>query len=321
MRPRLPSLFRAAILSCAAASLAACQTTGAPGPEGPKTPKAATSEPEATPAAASDFETIDREAIPEGRYWSLVKKGRLRVIVGEAAAPFSMEVGGERIGLDVDLARRLGAVLGVDIDFIPLPLAEVIPALTGPAPKGDIVLANLTATAARQARVNFTEPYLVVSQAAIVEKRLVQGESQRGGEIERESYESYDDLAKLDRLVIGVKADSVPARTARRSFPRARIQTYPSVDEALAALKAGQVQAVTHDAPALRLWARRNAAELFRFKTLFKPVTRDPLSMAIRKGDIDFLLWLNAFIAEQRHDGFLGQLQRRYIEKLEWLSR
>lgn len=299
---------------------AACETTKVNGGVKEPDPK---NEKTTYVTAKIDINPIDRKKIPtlkDSEYWARVRKGTLRIVVGKDLPPFSMKSGDKRIGFDIELARLLGKTLGVKVEFIQLPTSQVLDAIAGPNPKGDIAIANLTRTAARSVQANFTEPYLVVSQAAVIEKRLINEDRDRA-EIVKATYESYADLAKLRGLKIGVKANTQPESYARSFFRESgKVIGYKTLAEAFAALKAGKVQAVTHDAPAIRLWSRQNSTLTYRFATLLKPVTEDAICMAIRKGDLEFLHWLNAFIAELRSDGAIQSLRKEYIVDMKWLK-
>ncbi|MDF1661437.1 MAG: transporter substrate-binding domain-containing protein [Planctomycetota bacterium] len=302
---------------------AACETTKVKGGVKEPGPKGSKNEFVSSARAQVDIKPIDRKKIPnlkDSEYWAKVRKGTLRIVVGSNLPPFSMKSKDKRIGFDIALARIMAKTLGVKVEFIELPTSQVLDAISGPNPKADIAIASLTRTASRAVQVNFTEPYLVVSQAAIIEKRLIDQDRDRA-EISRATYESYADLEKLRGLKIGVKANTTPESYARSFFKDSgKVIGYKTLGEAFAALKAGKVQAVTHDAPAIRLWSRQNSSLTYRFATLLKPVTEDAICMAIRKGDLEFLQWLNAFIAELRSDGAIQALRKEYIVDMTWLK-
>jgi polar amino acid transport system substrate-binding protein len=268
---------------------------------------------------------INRKKIPRlkgSEYWSRVRKGTLRIIIGRDSPPFSMRSkdGKERLGFDVELAKILGKTLGVKIEFIALPTSMILDAISGRRPKGDIAIANLTRTASRGAQVNFTSPYLTVSQAAIIDKRLISQDRDRA-EIQTDNFNSYADLTRLRGIKIGVKSNTTPETYARSFFPNAKVVSYKSLEAAFEALEAGEVQAVTHDSPAIRLWSRNNSGLSYRFAALLKEATRDPICMAIRKGDFEFLQWLDTFIAELQSNGTMDALRKKYIVDMSWLKQ
>jgi polar amino acid transport system substrate-binding protein len=71
---------------------------------------------------------------------------------------------GEIIGLDVDIARAIAAAMGVKLKLVPMPFAELLPALE--AGKVDMILSGMTITGERNRKAAFLGPYLVTGQVA-----------------------------------------------------------------------------------------------------------------------------------------------------------
>jgi polar amino acid transport system substrate-binding protein len=53
---------------------------------------------------------------------------------------------------------------------------------------------------------------------------------------------------------------------------------------------------------------------------LSTPFTQEALGWAVRKGDPDFLNWLNHFLAQTRRDGVYDALYRKWFEGTAWLQ-
>ena len=57
---------------------------------------------------------------------------------------------------------------------------------------------------------------------------------------------------------------------------------------------------------------------------LSTPLTYEPLGWAIRKGDPDFLNWLNNFLKQSQEDkvvGFSDELYQKWLVDTDWLQR
>jgi hypothetical protein len=79
------------------------------------------------------------------------------------------------------------------------------------------------------------------------------------------------------------------------------------------------VDATVHDSPFVQIWARTHPDLSARIKPLLAPVTKEYYGFAVRKGDPDFLNWLNLFITQvknRRHHGFAGV--HRYFVEMQW---
>ena len=73
---------------------------------------------------------------------------------------------GNLTGFEVELAQRLGQILGVDVEFIPSAWDPIIPNLqTG---LFDIIMSAMTITVTRELEVDFTNPYFHSSYGAAV---------------------------------------------------------------------------------------------------------------------------------------------------------
>lgn len=228
-------------------------------------------------------------------------QGTIVVSLNRETPPFCMEVKGEPVGIDVDLARRLADYLGVAVRFIfPADYADQIPRLL--AGESDVVIAAMTITPERGLQVSFTEPYFEVSQAALVRRDRAPQDAR-----------SYFDLVDLPGLRVGVKQGTTIERFARELFPGERIRTFATHEAAVAALLAGAVDASVHDSPFVRFWERAHREQAGRVQALLAPTTAEHYGFAIRKGDPDFLNWLNLFIAQVRKDGTLEWLTQRHL--------
>ena len=234
------------------------------------------------------------------------EKGEIIVSLNKDYPPFSMDKDGKPMGLDVDLARLLAEYMGVKVKFIrPALYEEQIPALL--SGKADIIIAAMTRTAERGLLVNFTDPYFAVSQAALVKREKVASDA-----------ESYFDLTNIPNLKLGVKAGTTHEAFARQLFSKEAIVTYPTVDAAAKALINNKIDAVTADSPFVRVWRATHPSLHPQVKALLAPVTQESYGFAIRKGDQDFLNWLNLFIDQIRADGTLDLLIHEYFVQLKW---
>jgi polar amino acid transport system substrate-binding protein len=269
-------------------------------------------------------EPLDPERLAPGvtsDYWDKIRAGGPLVVgVSTSYPPFGVgttDPDHPVAGFDFDLAEHLSRTLGVDVEFKDVQVAKVMDALNDG--EIDIAICGMTQTAYRAGQVNFTAPYLTISQAALVDRRLTE-DVRRTDEEQRGNVRSYLDLAKITGIKIGVTRGTRPHRLALRYFPDAEVVAYDNVREVSEALIGGEVDSLVHDDPYVRVWAALNSAHSGRFTALLEPVTEEPISMAIRKGDLEFLTWLNAYVAEVRADGTTDRLYRRNFVDTVWLA-
>lgn len=241
-----------------------------------------------------------------GEIERIQERGEMVVSLNKEYPPFSMEKDGRPIGLDVDLAHLLADSLGVQARFIrPEQYEQQIPGLL--AGKADIIIAAMTRTVARGLQVNFTEPYFEVSQAALVKRDKVAVDA-----------DSYFALTTIKDIRLGVKAGTTHEQFARQLFADQLIVTFPTVEAAAEALVNGEVDAITADSPFVRVWRATHPRLHPQIKALLQPVTRETYGFAIRKGDLEFLNWLNLFIEQIHADGTLDLLINDYFVQMNW---
>ena len=246
--------------------------------------------------------------VQAGEIERIQAKGEIVVSLNRGTPPFCMEIKGELIGLDVDLARLLADYLGVKPKFImPETFEEHIPKLL--SGETDIIIAAMTRTPERGLRVNFTDSYFEVSQAALVWRNRVGRDD-----------ESYFDLVDIKGLKIGVKRHTTIENFAKELFPKDVIVQYNSHAEAVDALVRGEVGATVHDSPFVRVWEKGHPELSNKIKPLLAPTTKEFYGFAIRKGNPDFLQWLNLFIAQTQTDGTMDLLKHRYLQEMPWLG-
>jgi polar amino acid transport system substrate-binding protein len=240
------------------------------------------------PAAARDLQDI-------------LNEGRLRVGVG-LYTPWAMRTeDNELIGFEVDVARQLAADMGVRADVRALPFDDLMPALE--RQDIDIIAAGLTITPQRAKHANFSNPYAeggIALATHTANTAAVTGLQ----DLDAESY------------TVAVVEESVALDLARRMMPRAKIRVFDSITDASAALVAGEVDAYLEDEPVPTFLALDNPQVVDL--PLTQPLLPSPQGFAVRKGDPDFLAYLNAWITARTADTFLPSTKRYWFETVQW---
>jgi polar amino acid transport system substrate-binding protein len=234
---------------------------------------------------------------------SIISRGELIVGMEPGYIPFEMKSKkGEIIGFDVDIARTMADAMGVKLKLIPTEWDGLIPSLlTG---KFDIIISGMTMFPERNMKVNFTEPYLNVGQTLLV--------------TEKHKNSKWRDLDKSDVTIVtkfGVSAEVA----ARKLFKNAKIKTFGSEAESVQEVLNGNADAFIFDKPYNDIFMmQKGKNSLFHLKD---ELTYEPLGWAVRKGDPDFLNWLNNFLNQIKHDGTYERLYGKWFESGKWLPQ
>jgi polar amino acid transport system substrate-binding protein len=226
------------------------------------------------------------------------QRGVLRVGVVQVAPMVMLDRSNTYVGYSVDLARRLAADLGVRVEFVETWWTEVIPHLLDG--HSDVVITGLWMNVPRALVVNFTQPtasegmFLIASRPLAAQRRSLDAFNQPG-------------------VKIAVSTDPAQQAVAKARFPRATVT--PVDDDPLFVLTEGRAQAAvvaTLSAEAVVASAPRRW-----FLPSPEPLARTSAGMAVRKGDPDFLAFLNTWLDMQRDSGWLADRARHWATSTE----
>lgn len=233
----------------------------------------------------------------------ILKRGELRVGMEAGYMPFEMrDKNGQIIGFDVDIARLMARAMGVELKLVNTAWDGIIPSLL--TDKFDVIIAGMTITPERNLQVNFTQPYMHIGQSIVLNRR------------HEKAVTSYRDLND-PKFVISTKLGTTGDIAARRYLSRATIRTYESESEAVTEVRNGRVDAFVYDLPYNAVYVAQHRDSLLH---LDEPFTKEALAWAIRKGDPDFLNWLDHFLAQLQRDGTYDALYEKWFERTEWLA-
>ena len=238
----------------------------------------------------------------------ILKRGKLLVGLEAGYQPFEMQdEKGNIVGFDVDMAYELGkAIFGKGgekkVEIINTAWEGIIPSLM--TRKFDIIMAGMTVLQSRNLKINFCEPYYYIGQSLLINKK------------DKGKYKSYKDLNKKG-VIVTSKLGVTGAFTAEKLLPKATLRLFKTEAEGALQVANGLADAYIYDEPQVRVFAAKYKDTTIG---LFTPLTYEPLAWAIRKGDPDFLNFLNNFLRQVRGDGRWDQLKQKwfvdYVEEL-----
>jgi polar amino acid transport system substrate-binding protein len=235
---------------------------------------------------------------------AIQKSGQLRVGFEAGYLPFEMaDKKGNFVGFDIDMAKEMAKAMGVK--FIPVNTAwdGIIPALI--TKKFDIIISGMTATQERNLKINFADPYIIVGQTILLNKR-------NEGVVK-----SYKDLND-PKYTICSKLGTTGEQAIKRLIPKATYKSFESESEAALEVLNDKADATIYDLPFCATFMAQQGAGKLIF--LDEPFTFEPLSWAIRKGDYDFMNWLNNFLRQVKNDGRYAKIYDKWIRSTDWIQ-
>ena len=253
-------------------------------------------------AAPRDIESVTRGGTVD-TLATIRKRGVLRVGVAVSEPTVMHDASGKLVGFSIDAARRLGEDLGVAVEFIETSWSGIIPDLLNH--ESDLIMSGLWVTVPRALVINYTTPtavegiHVITSRAAAARLKTP---------------------ADLDRpgTKIVVYAGTLQERLAARRFPKAILVKVSGDTDHLAPVIAGQAEAalVPTFAPEVIVRAAPERLAL----PFAKPLTSASAAIGLRKGDFDFLNFLECWLAVQRDEGWLDERTSYWADPTNWLK-
>ena len=250
----------------------------------------------------SSVMSADMELAKKSTIEKILKRGELRVGFESGYVPFEMtDKKGNFIGFDMDYARRMAKEMKVKFVPVNTEWDGIIPALM--TDKFDIIMGGMTITQERNLRINFAEPYIVVGQTILLNKK-------HEGKVK-----SYKDLND-PKYILTSRLGTTGEQAIKRYMPKATYKSFQTEAEAGLEVINGKADALVYDLP----YCGYLFGSQGKGKTVFldTPFTYEPLAWAINKGDPDFLNWLNNFLRQTRGDGFYDRLYQKWIIGTDW---
>lgn len=249
-------------------------------------------------ASASDSGLWEKSTLNE-----IVKRGSLEVCLEAGYMPFEMrDKQGRIVGFDVDIAKEMAHSMGVKLDLRNTAWDGIIPALL--TSKCDIIMSGMTITAQRNLKVNFVNPYIVIGQSILINPKL------------KGKIKSYKDLNN-PKYTIATKLGVTGELAAKKYMSKAKLNLFETESEAALEVVNGKADAFVYDMPFNAIYAAQNEGKVDHLSKVF---TYEPLAWAIRKGDPDFMNFLNNFLAQVKGDGTYDKIYHKWFETKSWIS-
>jgi polar amino acid transport system substrate-binding protein len=280
MKRWLHVAFVAALLTTASCSTFERTNSGPPAPP---------------PSPASASPVID----------GILKRGELRVGTSGNQPPLTATTkAGKIIGFDADIAAALAKAMGVKLTLVPMEFAELIPSLA----HGDVdmVLSGLTMTPERNLHVAFVGPYLL-SGMSILTKEKTMAKLRRAEELD------------TPKVSLAALRSSTAEKFARENIPRAKLVLTDTLDEGVALVRKGKVDALLADHPFCMVTVYRYKNE--HFETLETPFTFEPLGIALPPTDPLLINWTQNALADLDDSGTLLDTMYKWFEEDSWVEQ
>jgi putative glutamine transport system substrate-binding protein len=197
-------------------------------------------------------------------------------------------------GFDVDVAKEIAAAIFGNPDAIEYKEAvskNRIPFLQDGTV--DLVISTMTVNAEREGQIDFSNVYYLAGQSLLVPKAS--------------AIASINDLAGKK---VGTAKGSTSEQNIRKMAPQADVQLFDGYAEAVAAMDAGRLDAVTTDDNILIGF---QAKEPNKWKLVGGQFTKEPYGIGIAKGHPETVEVVNKVLADLKKSGKWKELYKKNI--------
>jgi ABC-type amino acid transport substrate-binding protein len=210
---------------------------------------------------------------------------------------------GALMGMDVDLAKGLAAAMRVQLEIKEMPFGELMEALEND--KVDMVISGMSITPERTEMAYFVGPYMVSGKSILTKDSVL---------AERSSMEEFN----RDDLKLAALQNSTSASFVSTVAPQASLVEITNYDEGIKMLREDKIDAMVADMPICQLSVLRYPDA--GFVTLERPMTIEPIGIAISKDDPQFLNLVQNYLDGFGKLGIMTKLQERWFEDGSWIA-
>ena len=231
---------------------------------------------------------------PRDPVWARVERTRVwRVGMDPSFPPFEMTAkDGSVVGFDVDLARAIAARWGVRVEIVGIGFDGLTDAVS--AHKVDAAISAIPYDPLLTRDVRYSDPYFDAGWRVVVPHAS-----------------AIRDLADLAGKRVAVEWGSegdVWARRLQRQYTNVHLVLKPSLDEALAALRAGEADAAIVDGVTYRLHARE-------WRQVGAPLSHEPYVIVMPIDAYRLQEQVNRALRGLKATGELANLEGKWLEK------
>lgn len=234
----------------------------------------------------------------------ILDRGELRVGTSGTQPPLSATAkDGSLMGFDIEIANAMAQAMGVKLTLVPMDFAALLPAVQSGTV--DMALSGLTMTPQRNLKVAFVGPYLVSGMSLLTKSKTMT------------KLRKAEEINTADVRVAALRG-STAEKFAETNMPKAQMLLVDTLDEGVAQVREGKVDALIADHPFCLVSVYRYRDEL---ATLDTPFTFEPLGIALPPNDPLLVNWTQNELADLDDSGTIYDMMYTWFEEDDWVSR
>ena len=221
-------------------------------------------------------------------------KTKLVVATSPDFPPFESLEGGEVVGIEVDILKKVAEKMGMELDLQQMDFDSVIPGVQ--AGKFDVGMSGITVTEKRKANVDFSSVYFMAAQAIVVTADSgITGKADLEGKTVsvQTGTTAHDALQKMQEE--GVDVEILP---------------YEKITQCFDDVSLGRADAVYVDSVVAAYYL---ADDDSKFQSVWKSDEGEPMGVCIKKGNTDLLEQTENAINTLYYNGKISELAMKHF--------
>jgi polar amino acid transport system substrate-binding protein len=229
------------------------------------------------------------------------KRGTVRVGVSLFEPWTIRDEAGGLSGFEIDVANKLAEDIGVKTEYKIYLWEDIIPAVM----KGeiDIIAGGMAITPERALKINFSQPYADSGISLVTNTEKTRG-------IKR--------LEELNQktITIAVVSKTAANELATRLFNKSTIKLFNTAKEAEQAVLNGEAHVWLASMPQPEFLALEHPEKVDL--PLAKPLLPYKAGFGVKKGEQEWLNFLNAWVTARQADMWLSATHKHWFDSLKW---
>ncbi|OQX58702.1 MAG: hypothetical protein B5M52_04910 [Helicobacteraceae bacterium 4484_230] len=207
--------------------------------------------------------------------------------------PLAFKYKGKLQGIEVDFANALAKELDRPVQITVLPWLQLPHALETKAV--DIVMAGSSITESRKKHMIFSEPYMKVSQMAVM----------------RLGTETPNPFTKGKGMKIGFADFTTGEKFVNEMFPMAEKKSFTTLEQGVVAVMNREIDYFFHDSPSI--WYYTATHSIGDLVGWYVPYTDESLAWAFNQKNVEFKKRVDEILLKWKNDGTVQRIIRKWI--------
>ncbi|MBF7016726.1 ABC transporter substrate-binding protein/permease [Staphylococcus durrellii] len=240
----------------------------------------------------------------EDKQWDKIKKrGELKVGLSADYAPYEFEhnVDGKTkyAGIDIELAKKIAKDNHLKLKIVNMQFDSLLGAIkTG---KIDLIISGMTPTPEREKEVDFSNPYMTVTQKMIIK------------EANADKLKTLDDFTNKR---IGAQKQTQQETIANEEIKNAQVQSLTRVPEVIMSLKSSKIDGMVIEGPVAEAYLKQNPDLKFANGVKFKEGEKQT-AIALPKNSPTLKNQLNTTIKEVKDNNLIDEYKEKAAEAMK----